>query len=307
MDREDNNHDIRPLLFPRLTIHPAHHTPDSEGSVATRPLPPTLNLPIFELPSLTIPPVNLPQAPTFGLARGTQPQPSVILAPPVSVSAQAAPVSPPATPAIPTAPASTHSAPITAPIATSPGRQAEPAPLAPSPGIRRASLVLILGCVALLMYAAHLAMSGALLALGALFLTDLAVGARAQAQVGQSGQRLATGLSVGAGLTAAWALWTTLHQFSEMAFVAGLMVVPAVLVVLLVHGIASFLLRRDPHSMPSQVVRSGTMTRVAAALITLVAGYMAFDSFSARPDAYAAFAVLGLTAANLYYLVRSRA
>jgi surface polysaccharide O-acyltransferase-like enzyme len=98
-----------------------------------------------------------------------------------------------------------------------------------------------------------------------------------------------------------------MHQFSEMAFVAGLLVVPAILVVLLVHGVASYLLRRDKESVASQMVRAGTPTRFAAALITLVAGYLAFHSFSARPDAYAAFAVLGLTAANLYYLARSRA
>lgn len=187
-----------------------------------------------------------------------------------------------------------------------------PVPVAPVSGIGReprvhaAVLALMTLSIILLVYAAHMSGSKALYACAALFISDLAIGESVRRAAQVRAQRAEVALAIGAGALVGLALWGVAHQFSMMAFVAGLFVVLAVVIVALLQVASGLVLRRKAASLADQAVRAGSVMRWIALALTLLAGVQAFRSFSAVPDALVALPIVALTLCNVAIVLRSR-
>jgi hypothetical protein len=206
------------------------------------------------------------------------------------------------------------SAPMTIPTPTqpptrmpmpSPAPQLE-APANPDEGFAPASPVarfLFLALAAALVWASQMAFSAALLALAAMLVSEVAMAiaaGRAPAAPRSSWVPLFAVVSTLASLVAAYRAF---GQFGEMAFVAGLFVLVAVVPSIIVLAIAGLLARRHGTS-GDQAIRSGTLLRFGVLAALMVAGYQAFQTFSAKPDAIVTFVIVALTFHNVHAATR---
>lgn len=179
--------------------------------------------------------------------------------------------------------------------------------LAPAPALapRPMTIVAIAGMTALavfLVWASRMAFSPALLAYAGLLFAQLAAAATASG----TSSRLpllagipALGLAVSAAKGA-------LGGFSEMAMVAGLFVIAAGVVSLLVLGIVQLVMHRRAAraGAAETMLRDGWKVRFGALLAIIAAGVYVKDSFVATPDAILTFAMVGLVLATLAPVAR---
>jgi hypothetical protein len=146
-----------------------------------------------------------------------------------------------------------------------------------------------------LIWASRMAFSPALLAMSALLASEAAIGVARTGPRGSSRPVQATIAAGGAVVLALFALKGAFAGFGEMAFVASLFVLVAALPTLLLLGASEFVLRRRAApSAADDALRAGTKLRFAAVLALLVSGYLAKDSFSAKPDTFVAFGLVAL-------------
>lgn len=158
--------------------------------------------------------------------------------------------------------------------------------------VSKGALALLLVGAALLVWASRMAFSPALLGMSALLLSEAAI---ALALTGAKRPASAVVTAGGATVLALFALKGAFAGFGEMAFVASLFVLVAALPTLLVLGALEFILRKRSSASPANdALRSGTQVRLVGSLLLLVTGYLAKDSFSAKPDTYAAFVIVAL-------------
>lgn len=182
----------------------------------------------------------------------------------------------------------------------------EPAPaLAPAVATSVVALAVLAITAVMLAWASRMAFSPALLALAGLMVSELAIGLAASAR-GASRPTSATVAAAVAIVCSLLALKGALGGFSEMAFVASLFVLVAALPTLILLGVLAFVLhrRRSIDSPGEDALRAGTPIRFGATAVVLVSGYLAKDSFSAKPDTFVAFAVIGLTVWGVTQVLR---
>lgn len=158
--------------------------------------------------------------------------------------------------------------------------------------VSRVALVLLVVAAAVLVWASRMAFSPALLGMSALLLAEAGI---ALAVTGATRPMSAIVAAGGAFVLALLALKGAFAGFGEMAFVASLFVLVAALPTLLVLGLLEFVLRKRSSASPADIaLRAGTRVRFGAALLLLVTGYLAKDSFSAKPDTYATFVIVAI-------------
>ncbi len=192
-------------------------------------------------------------------------------------------------------------------------------PMAPAPGVdagqdgdvaaadaptdvSRVALVLLVVAAALLVWASRMAFSPALLGMSALLLSEAGI---ALALTGAKRPTSAVVAAGGALVLGLLALKGAFAGFGEMAFVASLFVLVAALPTLLLLGALEFVLRKRSSESPANVaLRAGTRIRFGAASLLLVTGYLAKDSFSAKPDTYAAFVIVALAVLGVVQVLR---
>lgn len=185
---------------------------------------------------------------------------------------------------------------------TDPAPDVDGAQSAAPTDLSRVALVLLVVAAALLVWASRMAFSPALLGMSALLLSELAIGLALTGSKRPTSALVATGGAIVLGLLA---LKGAFAGFGEMAFVASLFVLVAALPTLLLIGALEFVLRRRSSDSPANVaLRAGTRIRFGAALLLLVTGYLAKDSFSAKPDTYAAFVIVALAAFGAVQVLR---
>ncbi|MCW2922286.1 MAG: hypothetical protein JWL76_2160 [Thermoleophilia bacterium] len=205
-------------------------------------------------------------------------------------------------PALAPAPASASasaSAPARATVLTQDGDV--PAVDAPA-DVSMVAVGLLLATAALLMWASRMAFSPALLAMAALLLTEVGI---ALSRTGPKRPTPALVAVAAAAAIALLALKDAFAGFGEMAFVASLFVLVAALPTLLLLGALEFVLRKRSSASPANdALRSGTMLRFGAALALLVSGFLAKDSFSAKPDTFAALAIIALVGFGIAQVLR---
>ncbi len=207
----------------------------------------------------------------------------------------------------------THAAPAApAPAASAPAPRTTVPPMLPTPAtdeaaagaddaapastdVSKVAIVLLLVTALLTAWASRMAFSPALLAMSGLLFAELAIGL---ANVGPRDGKRTLNATVAAGASVVitlLALKGAFGGFSEMAFVASLFVLVAALPTLLLLGATWFVLRRRANPSPAdRALAAGTKVRFGAALALLVSGYLAKDSFSAKPDTFVAFAIVAL-------------
>lgn len=161
---------------------------------------------------------------------------------------------------------------------------------------------ILLVTAAALVWASRMAFSPALLAMSALLLTELGIALSLTGPKRPTSALIAVGAATVLG---SWALKGAFAGFGEMAFVASLFVLVAALPTLLLLGATEFVLRRRSSATPANAaLRAGTPVRVGAALALLVSGFLAKDSFSAKPDTFAAFAIIALAGFGVVQVLR---
>lgn len=290
-------------------------SPDEGVAAHAAPLPrlDLLSASAWNTPNLSELVVAAPPAttPREALPRRTEPTPAPPVAMPVSPAMSMLSYTPAGSAHATLVPAPLHhrirgAAPV--PIGTSSHephvaavQQATPQPKASVAA--RVSVALVAVCALLLAVGSHFAMSSALLACAALFLSDLAVASMA-ARLPHA-RAVSGALTIGAALIGVTALIGGVQQFSDMAFVAGLLVLLVTLPVLLLHVTAQLLARRRSNESIAvgtlQIVGIG---RTLSMFALLISGYIAFDSFTAVPDALVSFAITALVAVNVVYAGR---
>lgn len=168
--------------------------------------------------------------------------------------------------------------------------------------VSRVALALMVVAAALLVWASRMAFSPALLGMSALLLAETAIALALTGTRRPASALVAAGAATVLGLLA---IKGAFAGFGEMAFVASLFVLVAALPTLLLLGALEYVLRRRSSASPANLaLRAGTRIRVGAALLLLVTGYLAKDSFSAKPDTFAAFAIVALVAFGVMQVLR---
>lgn len=270
-----------PITFPRLVLPPV--------PTFRTPLTPADELPVQQ-------PLRDEQPPTTWQYPFPQPEPTNTYAVP-------APVQP--TPIEVVAP--TTNAPSPRPDA---GELARPADgvvetTEQATSLSKIALGLFLVTAAFLYWASGMAFSAALLGTAGLLVSELAIALSLTAPRGAGRPMPATIAAVAAVLLALLTLKGALHAFSDMAMVASLFVLAAALPTLLLLGAAAFVLRRrSPRSLADDSLRAGTGLRFGVVVALLATGFIAKDSFSAKPDAFLAFALVALVAINALHVLR---
>jgi hypothetical protein len=177
----------------------------------------------------------------------------------------------------------------------------DPAVDAPT-GVSPIAIGLMVVAAALLVWASRMAFSPALLAMSALMLAETAIA------LALTGTKRPTSAFVAAGaatLVALLALKGAFAGFGEMAFVASLFVLVAALPTLLLLGALEFVIRKRSAPSPATLaLRAGSRERFGAAVVLLVSGFLAKDSFSAKPDAIATFCIVLFVAVSALQVVR---
>lgn len=154
-----------------------------------------------------------------------------------------------------------------------------------------------------LMWASRMAFSAGLLAFASLLMAELSLATSLRRRPGASRPASSTILAVGALVIALNAARHAFAQFGEAAFVAGLFVLVAVVPTLLLLGIAALLLRRAS-SRAGEALQAWTMVRFGALAALLAAGVQAHRTFSAKPDAIVALAIVALAAFTAVSVLR---
>jgi hypothetical protein len=279
---------VRPVdgLFPRLQLPPVPVLGHSGPAGA----PPLHSAPPPSLPSL--PPATDLDGNTIGgrdepLGGWQMPSPEPDVTPAVAVPVPAQPRPIPA--------AAPPPAPIVQDVVTA------CVPASPVHGPSSVAVVLLAVLAAVLVGAGALAFSAALPAFAALLVSQLAIAASLVVRADQPRPRAATCLAVLAGAGAAFAAWQAVGQFSQVAFVAGLLVLASGVVALLLLGIASLVLHRrgEQRTLGDEALRSGTVPRFLLLAAVLVAGVQAHHAFSATADGLVALAIVAVVALNV--------
>lgn len=223
-----------------------------------------------------------------------------VVPPPAPVTAAtAAPELPPAVSSVPPVSA----VPPLATMATSDGTPAadDTMPIATSTPVLVMFAILAVGLV----WASKMAFSAALLGFAALLVSELAIAMSLARRSNEPRSAAATALAAIAGLGAVLAAKGAFAQFGEMAFVAGLFVLISVVPALLLLGATSLMLkRRNADSPGDRALRDGTRVRFVALAAILLAGIQAHRTFSAKPDAIVALAIVALIALNVFAVAR---
>lgn len=175
----------------------------------------------------------------------------------------------------------------------------------PTPQISQSAPMLFLVPIGILaivcIWASKMAFSASLLALSGMFVSELALVAASLRSTANNRSRYVMATALPAGAISILAVKSALAQFGDAAFVAGLFVLVTALPALIVLGVVSLVLRRRATLTPvTTVIRSGSLVRFGALVAVLLAGYQAFKTFSAKPDAVVA---LGITAVTIYSVV----
>lgn len=171
--------------------------------------------------------------------------------------------------------------------------------------VSRPALVLLLVAAALLAWASRMAFSPALLALSGLFVAEVAVALSLTRAAAASHPTRSTVAAVASLLLVALAAKGALHGFGDMAFVAGLFVIAAIIPTLLLLGaVALVLRRRTPRSLADESLRAASLVRLGAIVAVLAGGIQAHRTYSAVPDAVAALGIALLTATYALHVVK---
>ncbi len=296
-----------PVRFPRLEL-PA-------VPVFSRPLTPADELPVQR--PLVDEPAGAWQSP-FPAPDPTNTYTFQVVPPPPPAQ-HAPPLDPPQPHAIPRSVHATYCAmPSATPTMPAPASTTSPMPvLAQAPELTQGvddraadapwdvspiALGILLVAAALLVWASRMAFSPALLAMAALMLAEAGIALSLTGAKRPTSALAAAGV---AGVLGLLALKGAFGGFGEMAFVASLFVLVAALPTLLLLGAFEFVLRKRASDSPAHLaLRAGTRERFGAALALLVSGFLARDSFSARPDAFAALGILLLVGTAVVSIVR---
>ena len=230
----------------------------------------------------------------------------------------ALPTAAPAAPTAPTMSASTGAAPIAQPAPATPARTSVPAmvphsadttsdvddPAVDAPTtVSTVALALLVVGAALLVWASRMAFSPALLAMSALMLAETAIALSLTGAKRPTSAVVAAGVAVVIGLLA---LKGALGNYADdMAFVASLFVLVAALPTLILLGALEFVIRKRSSASPANAaLRAGSRERFGAAVVLLVSGFLARESFSARPDAFATFCIVLAVALGVSQVLR---
>ncbi|MBC7644224.1 MAG: hypothetical protein H7123_03790 [Thermoleophilia bacterium] len=176
-------------------------------------------------------------------------------------------------------------------------------PVVHQQGLHVVAMAMLIFCATLMMYAGNMSGSTALFACAALFMSDIALGVHVRTREMAAGATSRTHVDLAAlllpAVLVALTAWGLPHQFSDMAFVSGLLVAVVSIPVVLISFIAGRLLRRASASAADHAVHKRGMIRLAALAASLVAGVLAFQSFSAIPDALVTIPIVLLAATNV--------
>ncbi len=166
--------------------------------------------------------------------------------------------------------------------------------------IPKTAFVLMLMCPIVLLAGAHYSFSAALVAFAGLFIADIAIALQSSSNTEDSvNENVVKAAHATALVVVVFGAYKAMGEFSDMAFVAGLLAIPALLATLVLSITASMLCRRwAPTSLAAGVFQSLAMARTLVFIALVYTSVKAALAYTAHPDAIVALAICGLVIFN---------